>query len=147
MARTRLGNLKGPKGDRGEPGPQGPVGPAGTGVNVEMVKKIKDLLLDNNVFVKSDSLEGLMFEWFSAQRNSKSVVLSQTIGEPYVEVGTGTVTIYYNNTLPIQIDNGEIQYIQGSNIVVNVPSRSKAITIKFYNARMKLMFTKTVETR
>ena len=67
--------LKGPKGDTGEPGPQG------DNVNLETVAKIKNLLLDNNVFVHSDSLEGIILEYFEAQRNSTTVYFKGDISE------------------------------------------------------------------
>lgn len=44
-----------------------------------------------------------------------------------------------------QINDGEIQYMKTSSVEVPLPSTTENTTIKFYNARMKLMFTKTVE--
>lgn len=59
----QLNALKGPKGEQGD------------NVNAEVVAKIKNLLLDNNVFVHSDSLEGILLEYFEAQRNGTSIYL------------------------------------------------------------------------
>lgn len=131
--------LKGPKGDTGEPGPQG------DNVNLETVAKIKNLLLDNNVFVHSDSLEGIILEYFEAQRNSATVYFKGDISEPYISVEEGKINIVYDPTLPFQINDGEIQYMVTGNTTVPLPSTTENITVKFYNARMKLMFTKTVE--
>lgn len=137
----QLQALKGDKGDTGERGPQG------DNVNAEVVAKIKNLLLDNNVFVHSDSLEGIMLEYFEAQRNSTSIYLmgDEGIPDPYITVNEGKIYIQYGVTLPFQINDGEIQYMKTSSVEVPLPSTTENTTIKFYNARMKLMFTKTVE--
>jgi hypothetical protein len=135
----QLQALKGDKGDAGERGPQG------DNVNLETVKELKEFLLDNNIFVKSDSLEGIIFEYFKADRPNFSN--DQWLPEPAIEVNDGKMTIYYIATLPFQINDGEMQYMEGSNIERPLPSTTEPITIKFYNARMKLMFTKTVEVK
>ena len=57
----------------------------------------------------------------------------------------GKINIVYDPTLPFQINDGEIQYMVTGNTTVPLPSTTENITVKFYNARMKLMFTKTVE--
>lgn len=131
----QLNALKGPKGEQGD------------NVNAEVVAKIKNLLLDNNVFVHSDSLEGILLEYFEAQRDSTSIYLmgDEGISEPYITVNEGKINIQYGATLPFQINDGEIQYMGTGNISVPLPSTTENTTIKFYNARMKLMFTKTVE--
>ena len=135
----QLEALKGDKGDAGERGPQG------DNVNAEVVAKIKNLLLDNNVFVKSGSLEGILLEYFEAQMNSTSIYLSGDVSEPYITVNEGKINIQYGPTLPVQINDGEIQYMKNGSIEVPLPSTTENTIIKFYNARMKLMFTKTVE--
>lgn len=137
----QLQALKGDKGDTGERGPQG------DNVNAEVVAKIKNLLLDNNVFVHSDSLEGILLEYFEAQINSTSIYLmgDEGIPAPYITVNEGKINIQYGATLPFQINDGEIQYAKTGNVEVPLPSTTENTIIKFYNARMKLMFTKTVE--
>lgn len=137
--------LKGPKGDTGENGEQGPKGEQGDNVNLEIVSKIKNLLLDNNVFVKSDSLEGIFFEYLQA--GNPQFMKDELIPEPYAEVKEGEIEIWGTRTLPFQINDGEIQYIKGDHVKVPLPSTTEPITIKFYNARMKLMFTKTAEVQ
>lgn len=167
---TQIIKLQGPKGDpgpKGEDGVQGPKGEPlrfddlteaqklelkgekGDNVNLETVAKIKNLLLDNNVFVHSNSLEGILLEYFEAQRNSTSIYLigDESIGEPYITVTEGKINIQYGATLPFQINEGEIQYMGPGNVTVPLPSTTENTTIKFYNARMKLMFTKTVEVQ
>ena len=131
----QLNALKGPKGEQGD------------NVNLETVAKIKNLLLDNNVLVKSDSLEGILLEYFEAEKNSNTVYLIDDAGvaEPYITVNEGEINIMYVATLPFQINDGEIQYMGTGHISVPLPSTTENTTIKFYNARMKLMFTKTVE--
>lgn len=142
----QLEALKGPKGDTGL---QGPKGEPGDNVNLETVAKIKNLLLDNNVFVKSDSLEGILLEYFEAQKNSTTIYLigDESIANPYITVNEGKINIQYGATLPFQINDGEIQYMENGSIEVPLPSTTEPITIKFYNARMKLMHTKTVEVQ
>ena len=135
----QLQALKGDKGDTGERGPQG------DNVNLETVKELKEFLLDNNVFVKSDSLEGIIFEYFKAGR--PNFFVDQWLPEPAIEVNDGKMTIYYTVTLPFQINDGEVQYMEDQNVERPLPSTTEPITIKFYNARMKLMFTKTVEVK
>ena len=131
----QLNALKGPKGEQGD------------NVNAEVVAKIKNLLLDNNVFVHSDSLEGILLEYFEAQRNGTSIYLfgDEGIPNPYITVNEGKINIQYGATLPFQINDGEIQYAKTGSVEVPLPSTTENTTIKFYNARMKLMFTKTVE--
>lgn len=138
--------LKGPKGDAGEPGAQGSPGPQGDNVNLETVAKIKNLLLDNNILVRSDSLEGIMLEYFEASRTGTlNFTTDENVFEPIVRVDGEKVNITYFHTLPFQINDGEIQYMESQNVERTLPSTAEPITIKFYNARMKLMFTKTVE--
>ena len=126
---------------------RGPKGDPGDNVNLETVAKIKNLLLDNNVCVHSDSLEGILLEYFEAQRNSTSIYLmgDEGILDPYITVNEGKLNIQYGATLPFQINDGEIQYMKNGSVEVPLPSTTEPITIKFYNARMKLMHTKTVE--
>lgn len=143
----QLAALKGERGENGETGNRGPKGEQGDNVNLETVKKLKDLLLDNNVLVKSDSLEGILLEYFEAQRNSNTVYLvgDESIAEPYITVNEGKINIIYGATLPFRINDGEIQYMSMANISVPLPSTTKNTTIKFYSARMRLMYTKLIE--
>lgn len=139
--------LKGPKGDTGENGVQGSPGPQGDNVNLETVAKIKNLLLDNNILVHSDSLEGILLEYFEAQRNSTTIYLKgdDMISEPYVTVQEDKINFAYEPTLPFQINDGEIQYMNGSGVEIPLPFTTENTTIKFYNARMKLLYTKVIE--
>lgn len=144
----QLAALKGERGEKGETGERGRKGPQGDNVNLETVAKIKNLLLDNNVFVKSDSLEGILLEYFEAQRNSNTVYLvsDENIAEPYITVNEGKINIQYGVTLPFQINDSEIKHMGSTgNISVPLPSTTENTTIKFYNARMKLMYTKLIE--
>lgn len=137
--------LKGEKGDKGEPGTPGP---KGDNVNLETVAKIKNLLLDNNILVRSDSLEGIMLEYFEASKTGAlNFTTDENIYEPIVRVDGEKVNITYFTTLPFQINDGEIQYMENQNVERTFPSTAEPITIKFYNARMKLMFTETVEVQ
>lgn len=120
-------------------------GPKGDNVNLEIVKKLKDLLLDNNVFVKSDSLEGILLEFITAQANGLNFVKDDGVYEPYIRVSEGMVQITYLTSLPFQINDGEVQYMEGQNVERPLPSTTENTTIKFYNARMKLMYTKIIE--
>ena len=139
--------LKGERGEKGETGERGRKGPQGDNVNLETVAKIKNLLLDNNIFVKSDSLEGILLEFITAQANSVNFVKDDGVYEPYIRVSEGMVQIIYLTSLPFQINDGEVQYMEGQNVERPLPSTTENTTIKFYNARMKLMFTKTVEVQ
>lgn len=143
----QLAALKGERGEKGETGERGRKGPQGDNVNLETVAKLKNLLLDNNVFVKSDSLEGILLEYFEAQRNSTSIYLmgDDGISEPYIRIIEGKINIQYPVTLPFQINDGEIQYMGSGEVSVPLPSTTENTTIKFYNARMKLMYTKIIE--
>ena len=144
----QLNALKGPKGDTGENGEQGPPGPQGDNVNLETVAKIKNLLLDNNILVRSDSLEGIMLEYFEASKTGAlNFTTDENMYEPIVRVDGEKVNITYFTTLPFQINDGEIQYMENQNVERTFPSTAEPITIKFYNARMKLMFTETVEVQ
>lgn len=147
FTQEQLELLKGPKGDTGENGAQGTPGPQGDNVNLETVAKIKNLLLDNNVCVHSDSLEGMLFEYFQAQKNSTTIYLKgdDMISEPYVTVEDGKINFTYEATLPFQVNDGEIQYVKGAGAIIPLPSTTENTTIKFYNARMKLMYTKLIE--
>lgn len=137
--------LKGPKGDAGENGAQGVPGPQGDNVNLGVVKKLKDLLLDHNMFVKSDSLEGIMFEYFKAQIAGLNFNNDADLPVPDIQIHDGVLEIYYVPTLPFQVNDGEIQYMKAGIVEVPLPSTTENTTIKFYNARMKLMHTKLIE--
>lgn len=137
--------LKGPKGDTGENGEQGPKGEQGDNVNLETVAKIKNLLLDNNVLVKSDSLEGIVLEYFKAQTRVLNFSKDIDLPEPYIQIYEGILEINYVTTLPFQINDGEVQYMEAQNVERPLPSTTENTTIKFYNARMKLMYTKIIE--
>lgn len=138
----QLQALKGDKGDAGERGPQG------DNVNLETVAKIKNLLLDNNFLVHSDSLEGIMLEYFNAAKIGPiNFNTDEGLYEPIVSIDGEKVSIFYFVTLPFQINDGEVQYMEDQNVERPLPSTTEPITIKFYNARMKLMFTKTVEVQ
>lgn len=144
----QLNALKGPKGDNGENGAQGVPGPQGDNVNAEVVDKIKNLLLDYNVCVHSDSLEGIMFEYFKAAKaGTVNLTPDEGIYEPSVSIDGEKVNISYIITLPFKLNDGEVQYMDDQNIEIPLPSTTEPITIKFYNARMKLMYTKTVEVQ
>lgn len=145
----QLADLKGERGEKGETGEPGHKGEQGDNVNLETVAKIKNLLLDNNVLVHSDSLEGMLLEYFEAQKHSTTVYLNDDSGipEPYITINEGKINIVYLTTLPFQINDGEIQYMTGSGVEIPLPSTTENTTIKFYNARMKLMYTKVVEVQ
>ena len=138
--------LKGERGEKGETGERGRKGPQGDNVNLETVAKIKNLLLDNNIFVKSDSLEGIMFEYFKAAKTGTvNFTTDEGIYAPYVGIDGEKVNISYITTLPFQINEGEVQYMEEQNVERPLPSTVGPITIKFFNARMKLMYTKVIE--
>lgn len=144
----QLAALKGERGEIGETGKRGPKGEQGDNVNLETVKKIKDLLLDNNIFVKSDSLEGIMLEYFKAAKTGTVNFNSdESIYAPYVGIDGEKINISYITTLPFQINEGEVQYMDEQNVERPLPATAGPITIKFFNARMKLMYTKTVEVQ
>jgi hypothetical protein len=142
----QLATLKGEKGETGEPGPKGE---QGDNVNLETVAKIKNILLDNNVMVHSDSLEGIILEYFKlCALSSGSVIFIKdaNLFEPVIEINNNVLIIAYTIGLPFQINDGPIKYIDSTNTEIPITS-SGTITVKFYNARMKLLFTKTVEVQ
>ena len=142
----QLATLKGEKGETGEPGPKGE---QGDNVNLETVAKIKNILLDNNVMVHSDSLEGVMLDFFALNARSGggvSFIKDANLFAPVAEINNNVLIIAYGIGLPFQINGGPIKYIDSTNMEIPITS-SGPITIKFYNARMKLMFTKTVEAQ
>lgn len=141
--------LKGPKGDTGENGAQGIQGPQGDNVNAEVVSKIKNLLLDNNVMVHSESFEGIMLDYFKLcvlSSGSASFIKDNSLFAPVVEINDNVLLISYTIGLPFQINDGPIEYADSTNKEIPITS-SGSITVKFYNARMELMFTKTVEVQ
>lgn len=127
----QLAALKGERGEKGETGERGRKGPQGDNVNL----------------VKSDSLEDILLEFITAQANGLNLVKDDGIYEPYIRVSEGMVQISYLTTLPFQINDGEVQYMEEQNVERPLPSTTENTTIKFYNARMKLLFTKTVEVQ
>lgn len=141
----QLAALKGERGEKGETGERGRKGPQGDNVNLETVAKIKNLLLDNNVLVKSDSLEDIMLEYFKAQTGGLNFSKDIDLPEPYIQIHEGILEITYVTTLPFQINDGEVQYMEAQNVKRPLPSTTENTTIKFYNARMKLMYTKLIE--
>ena len=141
----QLAALKGERGEKGETGERGRKGPQGDNVNLETVAKLKNLLLDYNAFVKSDSLEGILLEFITAQANGLNFAKDDSIYEPYIRVSEGMVQITYLTSLPFQINDSEVQYMEAQNVERPLPSTTENTTIKFYNARMKLMYTKLIE--
>ena len=147
--------VQGPKGEKGEPGTPGPngaqgiQGPQGDNVNADVIGKIKNNLLDNNVMVHSDSLEGIMLDYFklcALSSGGVSFIKDDNLFEPVVTTYNNVLTISYTIGLPFQINDGPIEYVDSTNQEIPIPS-SGPITVKFYNARMKLLFTKTVEVQ
>ena len=144
----QLAALKGERGEEGETGEPGPKGEQGDNVNAEVVAKIKNLLLDNNILVHSNSLEGILLEYFEAAKTGTlNFATDENVYEPIVRVDGEKVNITYFTTLPFQINDGEIQYMDNQNVERTLPSTTENTTIKFYNARMKLMYTKVVEVQ
>lgn len=143
----QLAALKGERGEKGETGERGRKGPQGDNVNLETVAKIKELLLDGNVLFHSNSLEDIMLEYFKAQIAGINFNRDIDLQEPDIQIHDGILEIYYATTLPFQINDGEVQFMERQVINLPLPSTTGPITIKFYNARMKLMFTKTVEVQ
>lgn len=140
---TQIVKLKGPKGDKGDSGPQG------DNVNLETVAKIKNILLENNVMVHGDSLEGIMLDYFKLcvlSSGSVSFIKDNSLFAPVVEINDNVLLISYTIGLPFQINDGPIEYVDSMNKEIPITS-SGPITVKFYNARMKLLFTKTVEVQ
>jgi hypothetical protein len=145
----QLAALKGERGEKGETGNLGPKGEQGDNVNLETVAKIKNILLDNNVMVHSDSLEGVMLDFFALNALSGggvSFIKDANVFAPVAEINNNVLIIAYVIGLPFQINDGPIKYIDSTNMEIPITS-SGPITVKFYNARMKLMFTKTVEAQ
>ena len=143
----QLAALKGERGEKGETGERGRKGPQGDNVNLETVAKIKELLLDWNMLLHSNSLEGIMLEYIKAQVAGINFNRDIDLTEPSVQIHDGILEIYYVTTLPFQINDGEVQFMESQVINLPLPSTTENTTIKFYNARMKLMFTKTVEVQ
>ena len=94
---------------------------------------------------RSNSIEGVVLEYFKAQIGGSNFSRDIDLPEPSVEINDGNLEINYVTTLPFQINDGEVQYTEGQNIKRPLPSTTEPITIKFYNARMKLMYTKVIE--
>lgn len=135
------------KGDKGE---RGLVGPQGDNVNAEVVDKIKNFLLDNNVVIHSDSLEGIVLEYFEIIGSGGLNFISDnalSLSEPSFNIDGNQLEIYYFGNLPFSINDGELQNVSSGFKKIDLTAYSKPITVKFYNARMKLMFTKTVEVQ
>lgn len=143
----QLATLKGEQGETGEPGPKGE---QGDNVNAEVVAKLKNFLLDNNVVIHSDSLEGIMLEYFKILKSGGLALMSDdglSQSEPSLNIEGNQLEIYYIGNLPFSINDGELQNVSSGFKKVELIAYSKPITVKFYNARMKLMFTKTVEVQ
>ena len=140
--------LQGPKGDKGGPGERGPAGSQGDNANTDVLAKIKNFLLDNNVVIHSDSLEGIMLEHFKILKSGGVVFITDdelSQSEPSFNIDGNQLNIYYIGNLPFSINDGELQNVANGFKKIDLTAYSKPITVKFYNARMKLMFTKTVE--
>ena len=82
---------------------------------------------------------------YSTDNRNLNFVKDDGVYEPYIRVSEGMVQITYLTSLPFQINDGEVQYMEGQNVERPLPSTTENTTIKFYNARMKLMYTKIIE--
>lgn len=111
---TQIIKLQGPKGDKGEPGERGPAGPQGDNVNADVLAKIKNFLLDNNVVIHSDSLEGIMLEHFKILKSGGVVFITDdelSQSEPSFNIDGNQLGIYYIGNLPFSINDGELQNV------------------------------------
>ena len=57
-------------------------------------------------------LEDILLEFITAQANGLNLVKDDGIYEPYIRVSEGMVQISYLTTLPFQINDGEVQYME-----------------------------------
>ena len=100
--------LQGPKGDKGGSGERGPAGPQGDNANTDVLAKIKNFLLDNNVVIHSDSLEGIMLEYFKILKSGGVVFITDdelSQSEPSFNIDGNQLNIYYIGNLPFSIND------------------------------------------
>ena len=128
-------------------------------INIYMNADDKVSVKDNTQIIKlqgpkgepgpkgEDGVQGILLEFITAQANGLNFVKEDDVYEPFIRVSEGMVQITYLTSLPFQINDGEVQYMEAQNVERPLPSTTEPITIKFYNARMKLMLTKTVEVQ
>lgn len=154
MARTRLGNLKGPKGDTGPMGPQGPQGIQGPpgkdglqgpkgdpGDSASItVNKVHDWLLENNVFVKDNTVEGVLLAALKAINSNIYFAKPYThinsehpfIVEP-VEGDDVTLVVSGYDHYKVQVNNGELLEIIDGKVKVPIDKATQTFNVKYIN--------------
>lgn len=151
MARTRLGNLKGPKGDTGPQGPQGIQGPPGKDglqgpkgdpgdSSSVTVDKVHDWLLENNVFVKDNTVEGVLLAALQAinsntyfakpytQINSEHPFIVRSVEGDDVKLVISGYDHY-----KVQVNNGDLFEIIDGNVKVPIDKATQTFNVKYIN--------------
>lgn len=154
MARTRLGNLKGPKGDTGPMGPQGPQGiqgppgkdglqgPKGDPGDSASVTldKVHNWLLENNVFVKDNTVEGVLLAALQAINSNNY------FAKPYTHINSehpfivGSVegddvklTVSGYDHYKVQVNNGEPVEIANGAAEIPISVDTQTFDVKYIN--------------
>jgi conserved domain protein len=163
MARTRLGNLKGPKGDRGERGPKGDPftfadftqeqleklkGPKGEDGKSATAETAYNALLSGNVWCKSAGVDDVLIALIGniGKPFPRTDFRSLTINGPVQ--GNQAITITGEPHFKLSINNGPKRVFESDSMTVELDSTMKdKITINYYNLVDELVSTQQINLK
>lgn len=151
-----LPGIQGPPGPKGEPGPQGPPGPPGPkgdpGDSASVtVDKVRNWLLENNVFVKDNTVEGVLMAAFQAINDSTHFAKPYThinSAHPFivssVEGDDVKLAISGYDHYKVQVNNGEpVDIVNGvADIPISVDTQT--FNVKYIDMVGRVVAEKTV---
>lgn len=151
-----LPGIQGPPGPKGEPGPQGPPGPPGPkgdpGDSASVtVDKVRNWLLENNVFVKDNTVEGVLMAAFQAINDSTYFAKPYThinSAHPFivssVEGDDVKLAISGYDHYKVQVNNGEpVDIVNGvADIPISVDTQT--FNVKYIDMVGRVVAEKTV---
>ena len=143
----------GPKGEPGTPGPQGPPGPKGDPGDSSSVTvdKVHDWLLENNVFVKDNTVEGVLLAALQAINtntyfarpyshiNSSNPFIVSSVEGDDVELSVSGYDHY-----KVQVNNGEPVDIANGIAKVPIAKEVQTFNVKYIDMVGRVVAEKTV---
>lgn len=143
----------GPKGEPGTPGPQGPPGPKGDPGDSSSVTvdKVHDWLLENNVFVKDNTIEGVLMAALQAINSTTYFAkpyYNINISNPFivasVEGDDVTLVVSGYDHYKVQVNNGEPVEVVNGAAVIPIDKATQTFNVKYINMVGKVVQEVTV---
>ncbi|WP_295285902.1 collagen-like protein [Veillonella sp.] len=148
-----LPGIQGPPGPKGEPGPQGPPGPKGDPGDSSSVTvdKVHDWLLENNVFVKDNTVEGVLLAALQAintntyfARPYSHINSSNPFIVSSVECDAVELSVSGYDHYKVQVNNGEPVDIANGIAKVPIAKEVQTFNVKYIDMVGRVVAEKTV---